>query len=223
MMRGLLLFAILTLPLQADARYKLAYDVKSSSLIRIVAGLAGLSRMSSEGDEVLLKGNRVMVKGEKSWMLLDYSNGMMLIIDHTDRTFERLPITEMRKRMEADIPGPLVDGLKRMFPAAGKGMALAVQATRNGDKKEHRSLTAFRTKHGLGYLLPAMESLVALLPGLETAVTEIKATGDLVEAMRFQVGTSGKVIDATVEIRDYREAPVPESELMPPAGYAEVK
>ncbi len=40
---------------------------------------------------------------------------------------------------------------------------------------------------------------------------------------RITFGAGGKIVDALVEIRDYRESPVEESELMPPQGYAEVK
>lgn len=222
-MKTLLLVILLAGSLWGDARYKLAYRVKANGLIQLVAGLAGLSRLSSEGDDVLLKGSRLMVRGEKSTILLNYSNGQMMLIDHTDKTFERLRIEDMRKRMEADIPGPLIDGLKRLFPGGGSGMASGVSAERLGDSVRMKSAEAFRAKHGMSYLLPAMESLVSLMPSVEKSMGEVRAAGQLVEALRIQIGAGGKIVDALVEIRDYRESPVEESELMPPQGYAEVK
>jgi hypothetical protein len=209
--------------LWGDARYKLAYRVKANGLIQLVAGMAGLSKMSSEGDEVLLKGSRLMVKGEKSTILLNYGTGQMMLVDHTDKTFERLRIEDMRKRIEADIPGPLIDGLKRLFPGGGSGMASGVTVERVGDTARMKSLEAFRAKHGLSYLLPAMESLVSLMPSVEKAMAEVKTGGQLAEALRIQIGAGGRIVDAFVEIRDYRERPVEDSELMPPQGYAEVK
>ncbi len=215
-----LLFAQL---LAADARYKLAYHAKANPLIQMVAGLAGVTRMSSDGDEVLLKGSRMLVKGEKSTIFLNYATGEMMLIDHNDRTFERLRIEDMRKRIEADIPSGLIDGLKRLFPGGGGGMATAVKVERLGDPAKQKSLEAFRLKHGLSYLLPAMESLIGLLPGIQKAISELRAGGDLVQSLRIQIGAEGRIVDAVVDIRDYREAPVSESEFAPPQGYTEVK
>jgi len=209
--------------LQADARYKLAYHVRTNGLIQIVAGLAGLSKMNSEGEEVLLKGSRLMVKGEKSTVLLNYGNGQMMLIDHTDKTYERLRIEDMRQRIEGDIPGPLINGLKRMFPGGGSGVAAEVKVERVSEQAKMPSLEAFRAKHGLSYILPAMESLVSLMPSVEKAVADVRAKGDLVQGLRIQIGAGGKIVDGMVEIKDYREAPVEESEFAPPQGYTEVK
>lgn len=222
-MPRLIAVLLIALSLQADARYKLAYHVKANGLIQIVAGLAGLSKMSSEGEEVLLKGSRLLVKGEKTSLLLDYASGQMMMIDHTDKTYERLRIEDMRQRIEADIPKPLIDGLKRLFPSGGSGVAVDVQALRTGDVRKMRSLEAFRARHGLGYLLPAMESLVSLMPGIEKSLQTLRAGGELVEALQIQIGAGGKIVDSSVQILDYRETPVAESELAPPEGYTEVK
>jgi hypothetical protein len=222
-MGKLLLALLLVGNLWGDARYKLAYQIQANGLIRLVAGLAGLSKLSSDGDEVLLKGSRMLVKGEKSSILLNYANGQMVLIDHTDRTFERLKIEDMRKRIEADIPGPLIEGLKRLFPGGGSGMAVEVKVERIGDRAAMRSLAEYRARYGLSYLLPAMESLVSLMPGIEKAVMGIREGSELVEAMRFRIGAQGKILDGLVEIREYRESPVEESEMAAPQGYAEVK
>lgn len=222
-MPRLIAVLLIALSLQADARYKLAYHVKANGLIQIVAGLAGLSKMSSEGEEVLLKGSRLLVKGEKTSLLLDYASGQMIMIDHTDKTYERLRIEDMRQRIEADIPKPLIDGLKRLFPSGGSGVAVDVQVLRTGDVRKMRSLEAIRARHGLGYLLPAMESLVSLMPGIEKSLQTLRAGGELVEALQIQIGAGGKIVDSSVQILDYRETPVAESELAPPEGYTEVK
>ena len=207
----------------ADARYKLAYRVKANTLIQLVAGFAGLNKLDSEGEEVLLKGSRVMVKGEKSSIILDYATGKMILIDHTDKTFEKLRIEDMKQRISGDIPGPMIEGLKRMFPGGGSGIATEVKVERVGGIAVMKSAEQFRSRHGLSYLLPAMESIVALTPAVQKGLEEIRSRGELVEALRVQIGVGGKVVDAFVEIRDYREASVAEGELQAPAGYVEVK
>ncbi len=219
----LLLVGLLATSLWADARYKLAYRVKANVLIQLVAGLAGLSKMKSEGEEVILKGSRLMVRGEKSSLVLDYATGKMILIDHTDKTFERLRIEDMQKRIAADIPGPMVEGLKRMFPGGGGGIANDVKVERAGNKAGMKSIEAFRARHGLSYLLPAMESIVSLTPTVARSIDVVRQGGELVEALRIQIGVNGKVVDALVEIRDYREGAVKDKEFLPPADYTEVK
>lgn len=221
--RLLLLLLLTTTTSWGDARYKLAYHVKTNTLIQMVANLAGLNKMNSEGEEVLLKGSRVMVKGEKTSLILDYASGRMILIDHTDKTFENLRIEDMKQRIAGDLPGPMIDGLKRMFPGGGTGMATEVKVERLGEVSAMKSAEQFRARHGLSYLLPAMESIVALTPALQKALETLRTKGELVEAMRIQIGTGGKVVDAFVEIRDYRESNVEEQELRPPSGYVEVK
>lgn len=222
-MRKLLPMLLVSMSLVADARYKLAYHVQANSLIQMVASLAGLSKMNSEGEEVLLKGSRLMVKGEKSTVLLNYANGQMMLIDHTDKTFERLRIEDMRQRIEGDIPGPLISGMKRMFPGGGSGVAAEVKVEQVAERAKMPSLEAFRAKHGLSYVLPAMESLVSLMPSVEAAVADVRTKGELVQGLRIQIGAGGKIVDGMVEIKDYRESPVEESEFAPPQGYTEVK
>lgn len=219
----LLLVGLLASSLWGDARYKLAYRVKANVLIQLVAGIAGLSKLNSDGEEVILKGSRVMIRGEKTSLILDYSTGKMVLIDHLDKTFERLPIEEMQKRIAADIPGPMVDGLKRMFPGGGGGIANEVKIEKAGDKTVMKSLEAFRAKHGLSYLLPAMESIVSLTPTVAKSIDAVRQGGELVEALRIQIGVNGKIVDALVEIRDYREVAVGVKEFQPPADYSEVK
>lgn len=224
MLQRLLVLALLTTASSwGDARYKLAYRVKANTLIQLVASLAGLSKLNSEGEEVLLKGSRLMVKGAKSSIILDYASGKMILIDHTDKTFEKLRIEDMKQRISGDLPGPMIEGLKRMFSGGGTGIATEVRVERKGEPQAMKSAEQFRAQHGLSYLLPAMESIVALTPAVQKAFDVIRAKGDLAEAIRIQLGVGGKVIDAFVEIRDYRESKVEESELQPPAGYAEVK
>ena len=224
MLHRLLVLALLTTTSSwADARYKLAYRVKANTLIQLVAGLAGLSKLNSEGEEVLLKGSRLMVKGEKSSIILDYASGKMILIDHTDKTFEKLRIEDMKQRISGDLPGPMIEGLKRMFPGGGTGIATEVRVERMGEAQAMKSAEQFRARHGLSYIFPAMESIVALTPAVQKALDAIRTRGDLAEAIRIQLGVGGKVIDAFVEIRDYRESKVEESELQPPSGYAEVK
>ena len=224
MLQRLLVLAVLaTASSWADARYKLAYRVKSNTLIQMVASLAGLSKMDSEGEEVLLKGSRVMVKGEKTSLILDYATGKMILIDHTDKTFENLRIEDMKQRIAGDLPGPMIEGLKRMFPGGGTGIATEVKVERLGEVPAMKSAEQFRARHGLSYLVPAMESIVALTPAVQKALEAVRAKGELVEAMRIQIGAGGKVVDAFVEIRDYRESSVEEQELRPPSGYVEVK
>jgi len=188
-----------------------------------VASLAGLSKLNSDGDEVILKGSRLMVRGEKTSLILDYSTGRMVLIDHLDKTFERLRIEDMQKRIAADIPGPMVEGLKRMFPGGGGGIAHEVKVEKAGDKAVMKSLEAFRAKHGLSYLLPAMESIVSLTPTVAKSIEAVRQSGELVEALRTQIGVNGKITDALVEIRDYREGAVGDKEFQPPADYTEVK
>ncbi len=218
----LLLIALLASNLWGDARYKLAYRVKANVLIQLVAGMAGLSKMNSDGESVILKGSRVMVRGEKTSLILDYATGKMVLIDHVDKTFERLRIEDMQKRIAADIPGPMVDGLKRMFPGGGGGIVNEVKIERLGVKSEMKTLEAFRAKHGLSYLLPAMESIVSLTPTVARSIEELRKGGELVEALRIQIGANGKIVDALVEIRDYREGVVEDKEFLPPADYLEM-
>jgi hypothetical protein len=222
MLRATLLLGLAAGSLWGDARYKLAYRVQANAMIRIVAGIAGLSKMNSPGEEVLLQGSRLMVRGEKTSIVLDYATGKMILIDHTDKTFERLQIDEMRKRMAADIPEPLVNGLRKLFPDGGGGMAHEVKVERSGNKGAMKSLEQFRAKHGLSYLLPAMESVVSLTPTVAQSIEGVRKNGELVEAIRVQVGASGRLIDAVVEILDYREGVVKDSEFLPPKDYVEV-
>lgn len=224
MRRRLLVLALLTTTSSwADARYKLAYQVKANTLIQLVASLAGLSKLNSEGDDVLLKGSRLMVKGEKTSIVLDYATGKMILIDHTDKTFEKLRIEDMKQRISGDLPGPMIEGLKRMFPGGGAGVATVVRVERVGELPAMKSAEQFRARHGLSYIFPAMESIVALTPAVQSAMEAIRIRGDLAEAVRVQIGVGGKVIDAFVEIQNYQESRVEESELQPPAGYSEVK
>ncbi len=209
--------------LRGDARYELAYRVKTNPILGMVAALAGLDRMSSEGEEVLLKGSRVMVRGKKTSVVVNYGNGMMLLIDHEDKTWERLRIEDMSKRMAEDIPEGLIQGLKRLFPGGGGGVAIEVKPERVGMREEQRSVKTFRSKHGLGYLLPAMGSLLGLVPSLGEEVKKLEESGVDVEALRIRVGAGGKLVDGFVEMVKYRESPVEESEMRPPEGYAEVK
>jgi hypothetical protein len=85
-----------------------------------------------------------------------------------------------------------------------------------------KSLEQFRAKHGLSYLLPAMESVVSLTPTVAQSIEGVRKNGELVEAIRVQVGASGRLIDAVVEILDYREGVVKDSEFLPPKDYVEV-
>lgn len=222
-MRVLLLAIVLVGQVWADARYELAYAAKTNSILQLVAGIAGIGKMTSAGEEVLLKGSRIMVKGEKQTILVNYADGTMVLIDHTDQTFENLKIEEMRERIAADIPNVLVEGLKRLFPGGGGGTATEVSVERKGDAGRYRSIKAFQQKHGLGYLLPGMESVISLMPSVEREIGKVKSQGDLVEAMRIQVGEGGRLVDAAVEIKNYRESAVEESELRPPLEYSEVK
>lgn len=209
--------------LQADARYELAYQVKTNPLLGMVAALAGLDRLNSEGEQVLLKGNRVMVRGKKTSVVVNYGNGMLLLIDHQDKTWERLRIEDMSKRLAEDIPEGLIHGLKRLFPGSGGGVAIEVIPERIGVVGESRSVLAFQKAHGLGYLLPAMESLLGLVPSLGSEVKKLEGRGEFVQALRMRVGVGGKLVDGFVEMKNYRESPVEESELRPPDGYTEVK
>ena len=218
----LLLIVLLASNLWGDARYKLAYRVKANVLIQLVAGMAGLSKMNSEGEAVILKGSRVMVRGEKTSLVLDYATGKMVLIDHVEKTFERLRIEDMQKRIAADIPGPMVDGLKRIFPGGGGGIVNEVKIERLGVKSEMKTLEAFRAKHGLSYLLPAMESIVSLTPTVAKSIDDLRKGGELVEALRIQIGANGKIVDALVEIRDYKEGVVEDKEFLPPADYLEM-
>ena len=85
-----------------------------------------------------------------------------------------------------------------------------------------KTLEAFRAKHGLSYLLPAMESIVSLTPTVAKSIEELRKGGELVEALRIQIGANGKIVDALVEIRDYREGVVEDKEFLPPADYLEM-
>lgn len=212
-----------SLPLLADARYELAYDAKTNPLLGLVASLAGLSKLSSPGEEVLLKGSRVMVKGQKQTIVVNYGTGRMLLIDHTDRTWEDLPIEEMRQRVAADIPEALQSGLRRLFPAGNGGTATRVNVERSSDPVTRPSLERFRQRHGLGYLFPGMESILSLTPAVAGEIASVREAGVLVEAIRIQVGENGKLVNAFVEIRNYRESPVEEEEMRPPANYAQIK
>jgi hypothetical protein len=218
----LLLIGLLACSLWGDARYKLAYRVKANVLIQLVAGLAGLNKLNSEGEEVILKGSQLKVRGEKTSMILDYATGKMVLIDHVEKTFERLRIEDMQKRIAADIPGPMVDGLKRLFHSDGGSIANDVKIERTGIKSDLKTLETFRAKHGLSYLLPAMESIVTLTPTLAKSINEVRKSGELAEALRIQIGANGKIVDALVEIRDYRETAVEDKEFLPPADYLEV-
>ncbi len=217
---GFLLAAALV---RADARYELAYRVKTNPILGMVASLAGLDRMNSQGEEVLLKGSRVMVRGKKTSVVVNYGSGLMLLIDHQDKTWEQLRIEDMSKRLAADIPDGLIQGLKRLFPGGGGGVPIAVLAERVGLKPEQRSVRAFRKQYGLGYLLPAMGSLLGLVPSLEAEVRKLEQRDTELEALRIRVGLGGALVDGFVEMLNYRESPVEESEMRPPEGYAEVK
>ncbi len=212
-----------SLPLLADARYELAYDAKTNPLLGLVASLAGLSKLASPGEAVLLKGNRVMVKGQKQTIVVNYGTGRMLLIDHTDRTWEDLPIEEMRQRVAADIPEVLQRGLRRLFPEGNGGTATTAIVERSSDPEARPSLERFRQRHGLGYLFPGMESIISLTPAVASEIAKLRQAGVLVEAIRILVGENGKLVNAFVEIRNYRESPVEEEEMRPPANYAQIK
>ncbi|MCX6612541.1 MAG: hypothetical protein NTW74_17025, partial [Acidobacteria bacterium] len=70
---------------------------------------------------------------------------------------------------------------------------------------------------------PAMESIVSLTPTVAKSIDAVRQGGELVEALRIQIGVNGKIVDALVEIRDYREVAVGVKEFQPPADYSEVK
>ena len=219
-MKFLLCSLLLAANLWGDARYKLAYKVKANLLVQLAARLAGLSKLSSEGEEVLLKGSRILVRGEKSNVMVDYGTGWMMVVDHTDNTYERLRIEDMKKRIAADFPPALVDGLKSIFSGNGSSSAPVVRSEREGEAARMPSLERFRKLHGLAYLAPAMESIVALVPSVDRSLKALRAEGRLALALRVQIGA---LLDASVEIRDYRETSVNDREFDPPTGYQEIK
>ncbi len=205
--------------LWGDARYKIAYKVKANLLIQLAARVAGMSRLNSEGEEVLLKGSRILVRGEKTTLMVDYGTGSMMVIDHSDKTFERLKIEDMKQRVAKDFPPALIDGLKNIFSSGG-GVTTIVKVEESGDEAAMPSLLRFRKAHGLAYLMPGMESIVPLAPSVDQGIKAASDGGRLPSALRV---TIGKSLDALVEIREYREAKVDEKEFLPPAGYQEVK
>ena len=95
-----------------------------------------------------------------------------------------------------------------------------VKAEEFGEQEEMPSLARFRIAHGLGYLMPGMESIVPLAPSVDEGIKAVRKQGRLPIALRVQIGKS---LDAVVEIREYREGVVAEKEFLPPTGYEEVK
>ncbi|WP_031500871.1 hypothetical protein [Bryobacter aggregatus] len=204
--------------LSADARYQLAYQVKANLLVQLGARVAGLSKLNSSGETVLLKGAKILVKGDTSTLIVDYATSNVVILDHTDKTFERVKIEEMRQRIAADFPTALVDGLKKLFGGDGSS---STSVERVGDGSAMPSLARFRAKYGLGYLLPAMETLTPLAPGIEKGLQSIRGQNNLPLSLRISMGA--KVMDATVQIQDYQESAVQEHEFAVPPGYQEIK
>ena len=220
MLKFLLCCLLLASNLWGDARYKLAYKVKANLLIQLAARVAGLSKLNSDGQEVLLKGSRILVRGETTTMIVDYGTGRMIVIDHSDKTYERLRIEDMKQRIAKDFPPALIDGLKSFFSGGAGGISTVVKAEEFGEQEEMPSLARFRIAYGLGYLMPGMESIVPLAPSVDEGIKAVRKQGRLPIALRVQIGKS---LDAVVEIREYREGMVAEKEFLPPTGYEEVK
>ncbi len=203
----------------AGARYKLAYKVKTNDLIRVVAQAADLQRMESAGDEVVMEGAKLFVRGEKTGFILDLAKNELILLDHETKTYERMTPGAMKQRIGASFP-PGVEGILRgMFPAEGKPMT-EVKVEAVGEAGAPALLERFRARFGLVYLLPGVDSIAAFTPHIERRIAELGKGEATPLGLRFAIGSGGKVLDAEVRLIDYQETAVPAALFAPPAGYA---
>jgi hypothetical protein len=203
----------------AGARYKLAYKVKTNDLIRMVAQAADLKRMESAGDEIVIDGAKMLVKGEKTGFILDLARNELILLDHENKTFEKMTPAAMKERIGSSFP-PGVEGLLRgMFPAVGKPMT-EVKVEPLGEVAAPKLIDQFRLRFGLVYLLPGVDSIAAFTPHIEKRISELGKAEASPMGLRFAIGSGGKVLDAEVRLIDYQEIPVPASRFAPPSGYA---
>ncbi len=221
--RVLMFGLLLSLPSWAGARYKLAYKVTANSLIRMVANAADLTKWESAGDEIVLEGTKIFVKGDKTGFILDHAQNELILLDHETKTFERTTPQALRTRIAADFPPGIEAILKSMYPATGKpSTEVAVTVLRAAEAGEKTQLHRYRAKFGLNYLLPGVDSIVAFTPHIEGRLAEIGKGEATPTALRFAIGGEGKILDARVEILDYREEKVSPALFEPPAGYSDV-
>jgi hypothetical protein len=207
--------------LSADARYLLVFEVKASPLIQMASAAAGVEKLESAGEEVFLKGPRVVIAGKKSSLSIDAARDVIYIIDHTDKTFEKHTHASFKRRLNEDLPPLAASTLRRFFPLEGKPLTPhEVTVEKSAAAGSLRSLEAFHNTHGLEYLIPGASAVLALTPSLELQVKQLAYEG-VPTRMRFQVGAEGKFVNAFVEIQKYAEGPVDDAVFLPPAGYTE--
>lgn len=223
-MKYFVVLLLLSLPGWAGAKYKLAYKVKANDLIRMVAQAADLKKFESAGEEIQIEGSKVFVKGTKTGFILDLAKDELVLLDHEAKTFERMKPADMKARIGADFP-PGVEGLlRRMFPADGKEFTeVQVSSTELAGAGEKRVLESFRAKYGLIYLLPGVDSIVSFTPSIETKLATIGKGEATPTAMRFAIGSGGRLLDAEVRLIDYEERAIPASVFQAPAGYVAVQ
>lgn len=207
-------------PAWAGARYKLAYKVKANDLIRMVAQAADLQKFESAGEEIQIEGAKVFVKGTKTGFILDLAKNEMLLLDHEAKTFEKMRPTDMKARIAGAFP-PGVEGLlRRMFQVDGKEFTeVQVSPTELAGAGEKRVLERFRAQFGLVYLLPGVDSIISFTPSIESKLATLGKGEGTPTAMRFAIGSGGRLLDAEVRVIDYEERTIPASVFQAPTGY----
>lgn len=207
-------------PVWAGARYQLAYQVKANSLIRAVAAAAELTKWNSEGEDVVLEGAKLFVKGQKSGFILDAQKNELILLDHETKTFERTTPAELKRRIAADFP-PGVEGiLQMMYPAEGTPKTeVKIESLRAAGEGEMEALGEFRRRFGLVYIMPGVDTIVSFTPHLERRIAQLGREAQTPQALRFAIGKEGRILEATVEIKNYREEKIDPSLFLPPPSY----
>jgi hypothetical protein len=114
--------------------------------------------------------------------------------------------------------------LRRMFPADGKEFTeVQVSPVSLAGAGEMKALERFRARHGLVYLLPGVDSIISFTPSIGTRIDAIGKGEGTPTAMRFAIGSGGKLLDAEVRLIDYEERAIPASVFQAPAGYVAVQ
>lgn len=214
---------LLSAPVWAGARYKLAYRVTANDLIKMVAKAADLTKWESKGEEVLVEGSKLKVWGEKSGFILDHATNVLILLDHETKSYERTTPAVLKQRIADDFPPGIQGILRTMYPANGKAATeVRIDPFRMAEPAEMRSLQVFRQKYGLSYLLPGVDTIIAFTPHIEKQVEAVGKGQETPVAMRFAIGKDGHILDAVVEVRDYREERIPASAFEPPKDYRDV-
>jgi hypothetical protein len=150
-------------------------------------------------------------------LIANFAKDEFVLLDHDDKTWEKLNSAGMKARMTGDIPSPMLDLLNRFFPRGKGGVEVELKVT--AATEEHPTLDAFRQKYGMNYLIPGLDTVIGVAPGLAERFAALPAKETTHSGLDLLIGSGGRMMRGRVEILDYQEAPVPDSVFTIPAGY----